>query len=618
MAGGWWPLLCLTVRTLRREGPAGFFARVQRLASSAAGPTPGEPTASVDVERFGPATAITVAGTLDFTPGARPRVSIVIPVFNKLDLTTECLAAIQRNPQATPFEVIVVDDASTDGSGVLLPAIRGVRYLANDRNSGFIASCNRGAGAAQAEYLYFLNNDTQVQRQWLDPLVEHLDANPRAGMVGSKLLFPDGRLQEAGARLRRSTMATGGELFGELIGIGASPQLQQYTVDREVEYCSGASILVRSALFANVGGLDPRYAPAYFEDADLAYKIRAAGYKVVYVARSEVVHHLSASAGSTPDAKQQLVARNSALFSEKWQPELEKNRRIRLIAFYLPQYHPIPENDEWWGKGFTEWTNVSRARPNFVGHHQPQLPGELGFYDLRLPQVRAEQAKLAAEFGVHGFCYYHYWFSGKRLLEAPLEDMLASGQPDFPFCLCWANENWTRTWDGQDRHVLMAQTYTAGDDLAFIRSLLPALRDRRYIRIDGRPLLLVYKVGLLPDPGLTAQRWRALCTEEGVGDLYLACVHNSSNPQLNADPRAIGFDAAVEFPPLGKGVPARAPSRLLNDRFKGLYYDYPATVARLMSAADAAFPRVPRRHALVGQHRPSAGHQSHLSGLDAR
>lgn len=218
----------------------------------------------------------------------------------------------------------------------------------------------------------------------------------------------------------------------------------------------------------------------------------------------------------------------------------------KLIAFYLPQYHPIPENDRWWGKGFTEWTNVASARPRFRGHHQPHLPSDLGFYDLRVPEAREAQAELARSHGIDGFCYYHYWFNGKRLLERPFDEVLATGSPELPFCLCWANENWTRAWNGGDRDILIAQNYSDEDDRHHIRHLLRALEDRRYIRIAGKPLLLVYRTEIMPNPARTAEIWREEARIAGVGDLYLARVESFTS---DVDPTSIGFDAAVEFAP---------------------------------------------------------------------
>lgn len=223
-----------------------------------------------------------------------------------------------------------------------------------------------------------------------------------------------------------------------------------------------------------------------------------------------------------------------------------ENKKIRAIAIYLPQFHPIPENDEWWGKGFTEWTNVTKAKPRFEGHYQPHHPADLGYYDLRLEETRIEQAKLAAEYGISGFCYYHYWFIGKRILDRPAEDMLESGKPDFPFCFCWANENWTRRWDGRGEEVLLKQEYSEEDDLNHISHLKKFFNDARYIKVDGKPLFVVYRPSLFPDIKKTTECWRAECRKNGVGEIYLAYMQSFKN---NAEPETIGFDAAIEFQP---------------------------------------------------------------------
>lgn len=220
--------------------------------------------------------------------------------------------------------------------------------------------------------------------------------------------------------------------------------------------------------------------------------------------------------------------------------------RVKTICFYLPQFHPVPENNEWWGKGFTEWRNVVKAKPLFPDHYQPHLPTDLGFYDLRLPEVREAQATLAREHGIHGFCYYHYWFNGRRILERPFNEVLTSGKPDFPFCLCWANENWTRVWDGGERNVLLEQQYSHEDDLAHIRSLIPAFKDPRYIRIDGKPVFLVYRTGILPNPLRTTEIWREAVRNAGIEDLYLVRVESHGD---TTNPTEIGFDASMEFAP---------------------------------------------------------------------
>ncbi len=229
---------------------------------------------------------------------------------------------------------------------------------------------------------------------------------------------------------------------------------------------------------------------------------------------------------------------------------------IRTICFYLPQFHPIPENDHWWGKGFTEWANVVKGRPRFVGHYQPHLPADLGFYDLRLEETRIAQAYLARNQGIEGFCYYHYWFKGRRLLGRPLDDVRASGKPDFPFCLCWANQTWSRSWSGRNHDVLVQQDYSVADHASHIEWLMDVFEDRRYICIEGRPLFLIYMPEEIPDIASVLEGWRKAAAQKTGVEPWFCAVRTGFSTLDSAGIRALGFDGVVEFEPNRKHFPA--------------------------------------------------------------
>ncbi len=281
-----------------------------------------------------------------------------------------------------------------------------------------------------------------------------------------------------------------------------------------------------------------------------------------------------------------IKAENSDCFVEPSDLPPITNPLVKLIAFYLPQFHPIPENDIWWGKGFTEWRNVSKAIPQFIGHYQPRLPGELGFYDLRVPEVQERQAELAEQYGIFGFAFHYYWFSGKRLLEKPLDQFANNPKIKLPFCVCWANENWTRRWDGFDQDILIGQVHSFENDKDFIASLEPLITNPRYIRIDGRPLVIIYRAMLLESPSKTTAYWRDYSIKKGWGDPYLVAVQAFGFE----DPRAVGFDAALEFPPLNVNYSSITQHvELLNKDYEGIVFDYNELVKKNIRSADRPY-----------------------------
>ncbi len=523
---------------------------------------------------------------LRFPSSDSPRLSILVPVYDEADYTAECLMALQTNPPSASFEIVIADDCSTDPAIAALGRVENLVVIRQAENRGFIRNCNDSFARCRGEYVLLLNNDTQVQPYAIDRLIAALDADPAVAAVGPKLLYPTGRLQEAGCTLRADGQSA-------MIGLFADPAEAGYCHDRDVDYCSGAALMFRRGL---AGGtlFDEAYRPAYCEDADLCLRFLAAGHRVRYIHQAIVVHHLSVSTNrQSVTRKSRTIVRNQQTLSERWGPLLSRLDRVRPIAFYLPQFHPTPENDLWWGRGFTEWTNVARARPSFSGHYQPHLPADLGFYDLRTRETLAQQAALAARYGIEGFCVYYYNFGGRRVLSRPLEVVRASPEIPFRHCLCWANENWTKHWDGGTREILLEQSYDAETLASIIADVAAHASDPRYIRVDGKPLFLVYRPLKLPDPVSFARDCRAAFAEAGLNGVHMVYVESMEAVDQGLRPADIGFDASVEFPPHGRAKPSAMPAEIVKPGWSGYRYDYASTVMAFIERKSVPYPRYP-------------------------
>jgi Glycosyltransferase WbsX len=263
---------------------------------------------------------------------------------------------------------------------------------------------------------------------------------------------------------------------------------------------------------------------------------------------------------------------------------------VKAIAFYLPQYYPFKQNNEWWGPGFTEWAGVATAQMQYAGHKVPNVPADLGFYDLRLKDVRRQQGELAKAYGIFGFCYYFYWFDGKRLMEEGLDLILKDREPDIPFCLCWANETWSRRWDGSESEVLIQQRHDTEGDLRILSDLMPFFNDQRYIKIDGKPLLLIYRPALMPDAAKYVRRLKEQATELGLPGLYVCNMTTFGD----LDSAPFGCDAIIEFPPhIGDGGANNALKLPVAQNFKGTIYSYPNVVGASLKAPEPGHYSIP-------------------------
>ncbi len=563
--------------------------------------------------------------------GVKPAVSVIIPNYNHAQFLEERLESVFSQTYRD-IEVLLLDDSSTDNSLEILneyarryPSI--TKSYHNKINSGSVfKQWKKGIKNAAGELLWIAESDDVSEDSFLQQMLPQMK-NSRVKLSYCQSYCMGGNKNDAMTYVD----------MGYYDFLGRDRWYRDFTVKSSQEITQFLAVFntipnVSSALIRNVG-IDPLLDDAlnltvagdwffyikHSEGGQIAYLAQPLNYhrchcnSIVGSNRNELLfnefktmHLMVANRYQlSPEIKEKMCSyvqyfvwpglhqKQTKCFEQLYDINLLKDvapgkgspviRRvhsfvetdIKPIAFYLPQFHAIPENDAWWGKGFTEWTNTKRAKPLYTNHYQPRIPHkDLGYYDLSNWQVLEKQAVLAKQYGIYGFCFHHYWFDGTRLLEKPVDQFLEHPEINFPFCLCWANENWTRCWDGFNKDILKAQNHSPDDDLAFIQDLSRYLNDYRYIRVAGKPLVIIYRPELLPSPLESAKLWRDWCREHGIGEIYLAYVQGFANPEI---PKDIGFDAKIEFPPL---VPYNEDVFTtpigLDANFKGLTLSYPA------------------------------------------
>jgi GT2 family glycosyltransferase/predicted O-methyltransferase YrrM len=552
-------------------------------------------------------------------------VSIIIPTFNCREWICDAIES-SLNQTYKYCEIIVIDDGSTDSTASIIASRykHRITYI-YQQNMGLSAARNRGIDAANGEYIQFLDSDDIITADKIEIQVNALKNVHGYGVSYSDYCSIDINNNSILERRYLSPKTNNGSFFYSLV------------TDWETRFSVPVHcFLFKSSLFLDHNIKFDVSLPNH-EDWDCWVRVFSLNPKVVYVDAKLAIYRIKSSSMCSNRALMRygfLESLNKYLQKYPNEPEIlalliNKRNEIeqcyrdvsaedirstamqmaakselqrmpvveatssevtspRLIAFHLPQFHSIPENDEWWGKGFTEWTNVSKATPYFPGHYQPHVPADLGYYDLSDPSVMKAQAALAKEYGIHGFCFYHYWFNGKLLLETPLHQMLKSGEPDFPFCLCWANEDWTKAWDGRSGDVLIGQNYSDADDTRHFYYLLNFFEDTRYMRVNGKPLFLVYRANRLPDPVKTTTTWRQLARKMGIGELFLCRVESFTDEHTN--PQTLGFDAAVEFQPDWRELEKKLSGEEFGDH---AVYEYSDVVQKMLTKPNPSYSRFP-------------------------
>lgn len=519
-----------------------------------------------------------------------PEVTLLIPVYKAKKELLECLnSIIYSDLDGISYNIIIADDCPEDSDLVsILSDIPCIQYIKNTENLGFLKNVNNAIDFSKSKITFLLNSDIQLEEKCLKRMYEGLLSDENIGVTGPKILYPNGIVQEAGCSVKP-------DLETVMYGHGENSEDTLFSFSRDVDYISGACLAFRTEDFLTLGKFDENLQPAYCEDLDFCLRITQLGKRVRYIHNATAYHHLSVSMNSkSPFFKVIQTAKNKNYLLKKHAEYLQRKKK-KVVALYLPQFHETKRNNLWWGKGFTEWTGSSNAKPNFKQHYQPHVPSELGFYNLTSREAHLEQEKLAKANNIAAFCFYYYNFgNGNEILQRALETYVASGSK-MPFMLCWANENWTRTWDGEERNVLLKQEANSDEDfLQVLKDMERFVSSDNNYTVAGKKVICIYRASQFENFKGKISLWRAYWKDKYNQDLHIILFDSMERVSNAIPPEQLGADAAVEFPP--HGVTSRttiASEDIVNPEFKGTLVDYQDAVEELLLRKHPGYKRYP-------------------------
>jgi glycosyltransferase involved in cell wall biosynthesis len=521
----------------------------------------------------------------------KDKVSVIIPSYNYSWCIDEAIESA-INQDYENWELIIVDDGSKDNSAEIInryikkyPKKIKLLFHPNKINMGLSESYKLGIKHSTGEYICFLEADDIIKKDFISSKIrifknekvtvifnnlevfgsEDIIAKQKKDIIFSQHKIP-----------KETPFNASGFLIKNNVVFTFSCFMVKKEILKEVDFNSPVDEWLDWWIFYQLSLKGKFY---FQQDKKTKWRRHKESYDYLHYKNNNV------------EGKREIMQKKMKALT----PQSSGKKRTKLICFYLPQFHRIPENDRWWGKGFTEWTNVKKTKPHFDEHYQPKMPGELGYYNLTDEKIAIKQAKLAKEYGIDGFCYYYYWFNGKKLLEKPIERLLETKKPNFPFCICWANENWTRRWDGFNNEVLIKQEYSDEKNIELINELIPYFKDKRYIRIDSKPLFIVYKTKDFPNLKETVQLWREECRKKGIEEIHVSMVQTFGQDNFEQ----YGLDSAIQFFPhnlsekiINSTINNKGKLRNLNPEFNGKVLDYKEIMEDFISKSTNQFSGV--------------------------